>query len=78
MPDTRFGVLVDANRAVKTYVREHLAVAVLAPDAEPALQLEVHFSRFLRDRGVEEDLASELSAEQYELVRRKVDDHVAR
>lgn len=78
MSDARYGALGGAKRAVGAYIREHLAVSVGSLDAEPVVQLEVDFARFLRTRGIEENLASELSAEQYALVERKVSDFVAR
>ncbi|MBV2149048.1 hypothetical protein KRZ98_12235 [Sphingobium sp. AS12] len=78
MSDVRYGALGDAKKAVRAYIHEHLAISVASVDAEPAFQLEVDFARFLRTRGVEENLASELSAEQYALVERKVSDHVNR
>lgn len=76
MADARFGGLVDAKRAVRTYVQESLSVAVTAVDGERVMNLEVGFSRFLQERGIGENVASELAAEQYELVRRKVERHI--
>jgi hypothetical protein len=78
MTDSRFGALGDARRAVRSYIHEFLATSVTSVDAEPVMQLEVHFARFLQQRGIEPNLASELSAEQYSLVERKVEAHVAR
>ena len=75
MADVRFGALLDAKRAVRTYVQESLSIAVTAVDGDRVLNLEVGFSRFLQERGIGENVASELAAEQYELVRRKVERH---
>ena len=78
MTDPRFGALVDAKRAVRSYVQDRVSVLVASVNADTVFQLEVDFARYLRDQGVEENLASELSTEQYPLVERKVADHVAR
>lgn len=78
MTDARFGTLGDAKRAVRSYVQDRVAITSVSVDAETVLHLEVDFARFLSEKGIEENLASELSAEQSSFVRRKVEDHVAR
>lgn len=78
MPDRRFGSLGDAKTAVRSYVQDRLAAAVTAVDSETVLQLDVDFARFLHDRGIDQNLASELAAAQYGLLERKVTEHVAK
>ncbi|MBW6528978.1 restriction endonuclease [Sphingomonas sp. RHCKR7] len=78
MTDMRFGALGDARRAVRSFVQDRLALIVTAVDGERVVDLEVSFTRFLADHGIEENLASELSTEQYPAVRHKVADHIVR
>lgn len=78
MSDLQYASLVDAKRAVRSYVQDRLSLMVTAERSERVIDLEVSFSRFLADNGVEENLASELSAAQRQALRRKVAEHIGR
>ena len=76
MGDTRFGVLGDAKRAVRSYVQSSLSATTTAVAGDNVLNLEVDFARFLQGKGINRDLASELAAEQYLALQFSVEKHI--
>ena len=78
MPDSRYGPLVDAATAVRTFAWEHLELEIVRTDVEKVINVDVAFAAFLRRRGVSTLLADDLAAEQRPLVRRKVVEQIGR
>lgn len=78
MGSPQFGTLGDAPKAAQRFVLESLEATVLRQDSPPAINIDVAFSQFLVEHGVEALAATEIAERQRALVRRKVREYIDR
>jgi hypothetical protein len=78
MTEGRFGALGDASGAVRAFILERLEPAVIRTQAARVINIELEFTEFLAERGVDRLVATETSVDQRLLVRRKVQEQIER